>query len=56
MSGPNDLNFLYYVVLMGYLVLAKGFFDIPIYDRMRAKTWMKAGCPVLLPSVEDAMF
>ena len=40
---------------MGYLVLAKAFFDIPIYGRMRAKTWMEAGCAVLLPSVEDAM-
>ena len=53
MSGLNDLKFRYNVVIMGYLVLAKAFFDIPIYGRMRAKTWMKAGCTVLLPSVED---
>ena len=55
MSDSNDLKFRYYIVIIGHLVLAKEFFDIPIDGRMRAKIWMKSGCTVLLPSLEDVM-
>ena len=40
---------------MEYLTCAKAFFEIPINGRMRAESWMKAGCVALLPSVEVAM-
>ena len=40
---------------MEYLISVKAFFEIPIYGRMRAENWMKAGWVALLPSVEVAM-
>ena len=55
MDGTNDLKFRYFVVIMEYLTCAKAFFEIPINGRMRAESWMKAGCVALLPSVEVAL-